>query len=186
VGAVPPGPETTRAAAAQQLWAMQVAMVRGEHRFALGHAQEVERLHGELGFESDFSSSAWMTAAICAVMLGEPEGAMEVADRYSETALAFATGDAITALIHLGLGDLEPATVAVRAHARIAVSHHRLAGSGRSSRTIGGFRWASRTSETSRVWVRRLLPIDEAASLFSGVLRLDRAKQVIGVTAHRY
>ncbi len=119
---LPPGPDTTQAAADWQHCAMQVAMSGGEHRVALEHAREAARLHSELGFESEFSAGAWGVAAICSVMLGEPDGALELADRYSQTASAYATGDEFRALVHIALGDLEAATYAAKAHAQMGVS----------------------------------------------------------------
>jgi predicted ATPase/class 3 adenylate cyclase len=119
---LPAGSDTTQAAAALQHFACLGAMSGGEPGVGLEHAREAARLHDELGFDSDFVAQAWMAAALCAVMLGEPEGALELADRFSQAAPAVGTGDEIRALVHLSLGDLEAATGAAKAHAQIAVS----------------------------------------------------------------
>ncbi len=89
---------------------------------ALEHAREAARLHSELGFESEFSAGAWGVAVLCSVIMGEPEGALELADRYSQSASAYMTGDELRAVVHLAFGDLEAATSAAKAQAHVAVS----------------------------------------------------------------
>jgi hypothetical protein len=147
---LPAGPDTTQAAAAWHHFAMQVAMLRGEHRVALEHAQEVGRLHDELGFESELDSWAWMVTAICKVMLNEPEGALELADRFSKTESAFASGHEIRALVHIALGDLEAATSAAMAHARLAVSGRITQQSTESLLVLAALAHAENDSSTAR------------------------------------
>ncbi len=119
---LPAGPDTTQAAAACQHFAALVDMSRGENRVALEHAREATRLHAELDFDSELAAVAWMAEAICSVMLEQPDGALELADRYSRAAPSVGTGDEIRALVHIALGDLDAATRDAKAHASVAVT----------------------------------------------------------------
>ena len=117
-----PGHDTTQAAATNEQNAGVMAMYRQEPELALHHARAAIALHDELGFESEMSAHASMTASVCALMLGDPHTALEAANRYSRSTGAFGTGDEMRALVAVALGNLEQARTAARAHARVSVT----------------------------------------------------------------
>lgn len=119
---LPPGADTTQAAAVREIIAGSVRHWRQEPRLALQHALTATRLHDELGFESEMSAQAVVTTAICSLVLGDPHAALEAADRYAAASSGFGTGDEIRTLAWAALGDLDQARSAAQAHAHVAVT----------------------------------------------------------------
>ena len=119
---LPPGADATQAKGWCTLVAGFVAMYRNEPEPALAHARTVLDVSDQLGFETEPFVQAWMIAAICWLMLGQPEPALEAAQRYRRAAPSLGTGDEPQALAQIAQGDLELARAATRAHARIAVT----------------------------------------------------------------
>ncbi len=61
-------------------------------------------------------------AASCQIILGEPDEALRTMDRTAQFELTFLDGDAIRAVAHLALGEIEEATRQIRAHAKRAAT----------------------------------------------------------------
>jgi predicted ATPase/class 3 adenylate cyclase len=118
-GSLPPGTDTTQAAAVRETVAGTVSHQRQEPELALQHALTAIRLHDELGFDSELSAQAIITAAICSLELGDPHAALQRADRYGAVSSGFGTGDEIRTLAWLALGELDRARAACQAHARV-------------------------------------------------------------------
>ena len=119
---LPSGPDKTQAAVMCETFAGVAATQRGEPNTAIGHAAVAGTLQDELGFESEMSIFRWMTTAAGALMTGDPNAALKVADDYAATDSPFANGDEIRAIAYAEKGDLDPAWAAAQAHARVAVT----------------------------------------------------------------
>lgn len=115
-----PGADSTQASAVLEVLTAVTVHFLEQPELALEHALTAMRLQDELGFESEMSAQAVITAAICALELGDPHAALEAADRYSAAASGFGTGDEIRTLAWLTLGELDQARSAAQAHAKVA------------------------------------------------------------------
>ena len=97
-------------------------MYRNEPEPALAHARTVVDLSDQLGFETEPFVQAWMIAATCWLMLGQPEPALEAAQRYRRAAPSLGTGDQPKPSPRSPRATSKLARAATRAHARIAVT----------------------------------------------------------------
>jgi hypothetical protein len=118
---LPPGLDKTLATAACAMIAGIIATYNSEWRIAVDHAQEALRLHTELGLETEISALTSSTGAVSALLLGDPETALQIMNG-SQQPSAFGAGDEIRALAYVALGDIERARDAVRAQVRVAVA----------------------------------------------------------------
>jgi hypothetical protein len=98
-----------------------IATYYGEWRIALDHAQEVVRLHTELGFETEVSAVTSSTEAVSALLLGDPETALQIMNG-SQQSSALGVGDEIRVLAYVALGDFDRALDIARVQALIAVT----------------------------------------------------------------
>ncbi len=102
--------------------AASIAMLRLDPDAALElNAQSIE-LHEQLDYRSDSYAHAVMNSAVCALMTGDPDKAVESADLYHQLSPAFGTGNEIRALAYVAQGDFQQATTMARVHARAAVT----------------------------------------------------------------
>jgi hypothetical protein len=89
----------------------------------MDHLDAARNLQERLGFESLIAAEASLMRAVSALMLDDPRTALDPADRYRRSSSPFApTGEGITALARMALGDLGEATAAAREHALIAAT----------------------------------------------------------------
>ncbi|MFT7598476.1 MAG: hypothetical protein ACI8TP_001397 [Acidimicrobiales bacterium] len=93
---LPPGMDSLLAAATCEMVAGFIATYENEWQTALDHAQEVIRLHTELGFETEVSALASSTAAVSALLLGDPETTIRIVES-SQPPSASVDGDEIRA-----------------------------------------------------------------------------------------
>jgi predicted ATPase/class 3 adenylate cyclase len=117
-----PGPDKIQAAVACEIFAGAAATQQGEPERAIGHAATAGTLQDELGFESEVSIQRWLATAMGALMMGDPNAALKVADDFAAADSAYATGDEIRAIVYAEMGELERARVSAEAHARVAVT----------------------------------------------------------------
>jgi predicted ATPase/class 3 adenylate cyclase len=117
-----PGPDKTQAAVACEIFAGMAAALQGEPERAIGHAAMAGVHQDEQGFESEISIRRWLATAMGALMTGDPNAALAAADDDAAVASVHATGDEIRAIAYAEMGELERASIAAEAHARVAVT----------------------------------------------------------------